>query len=605
MNTDYWHSMDRQFAKNTGLSPDFISMSTHPFKEQLEELKAKIFSGVKNVEISFIATGKSSRAQGQPNPEHYGHEERKELAELAQVNEVYLSVHSPANAGALSGLGQGGFSPELKNESLMELKRTIEFAADVARGGTITVHTQEFQRPIFEAFEGDKFEGYKGEKERAPLAYVDKRTGQIQGVSRDADILVPKGGFENPKRNEKGFIEWENKKVYELEKEAKEKKIDPMTYINDISFKKKIEIAEAEAENSASQAKKMEREFQYMKKFREELETQYRQDPEKAHDRAFEWMERVEPETRERLKPRPGTPEFKDYLKDPIKYVKEIEDRTQKSMAAAFESADSRKIEIEEAKKNLSNREPIKDYALRQTADSVSDAAIYALKLEKEKNLEKPLIICPENVFAQTFGSSPQELKVIINKSREAMVEKLVNNKLASSKEEANKIAEEHIKATFDIGHVNTWRQFFKEDDLNGKKFNKYILDEIGKLNKDKTIGHVHINDNFGYEDIHITPGQGNAPIKEFVDKITSKEGGGYQGKMVIEAGNQRGGEGWQTLPAAWKVLDSPIYKIDSVYGKWTDIEGSYFGKTGSPNYLVGDMAPSKEWTLWSEIPFE
>ena len=44
MDTDYWHSLDRKSAQDVGISPDFISISTHPFKEQLDELKAKIFS---------------------------------------------------------------------------------------------------------------------------------------------------------------------------------------------------------------------------------------------------------------------------------------------------------------------------------------------------------------------------------------------------------------------------------------------------------------------------------------------------------------------------------------------------------------------------------
>ena len=99
-----------------------------------------------------------------------------------------------------------------------------------------------------------------------------------------------------------------------------------------------------------------------------------------------------------------------------------------------------------------------------------------------------------------------------------------------------------------------------------------------------------------------MSPGQGNAPIKEFVDKITEH---GFKGKMVIEAGNQRQGEQGQVLTNAWKTLNSPIYRVDSMSHSWTEIEGSYFGRTGSPGYIVGDFAPSKDWTLWSEMPLE
>ena len=125
-------------------------------------------------------------------------------------------------------------------------------------------------------------------------------------------------------------------------------------------------------------------------------------------------------------------------------------------------------------------------------------------------------------------------------------------------------------------------------------------MKEVDQLTKDKIIGHVHINDNFGYEDIHIAPGQGNAPIKQFVDKITKE---GYKGKMVVEAGGQREDE--SVLSHAWKTLGSPIYRIDSIGSSWTEIAGSYFGRTGSPTYIVGDLAPSKDWTLWSETQLE
>ena len=601
--SDYWHSLDKRPVKDPGISTDFISVSTHPFKEQLQELKAKIFSGVKNVEISFIATGKSSRSQG-PNPEHFGKEEREELRLLAKVNDIELTTHSPANAPGLSGFAENRFSPEVQEASLKELKRTIEFAADVARGGPIAVHTQEFPRAAFEA--GKEFEAFPKEAEKAPIYFVHKKTGQIEALPRDAEIPVPKGGFENPERDkETGFVkEWERKKIADLEKEARNKGEEPVKYIIDNFYKKDIAFAEVEAKNYAAQAKKTEREYDFVNKLREDLEKQQKVDKKNANYNAMRWVERFEEETRERLTPRPGTEGYNEFLKNPIIYLKEIEERLKRTKEASFEAADKQKLQIEETRKKLSEIKPIEEFALEKTADSVARAAIYGYdkenQMKKEGKETKPIVICPENVWTEFYGGHPRELKEIIIKSRKAMVDKLLEGKKVSSKQEAEKIAEDRIKATFDIGHVNIWRKWFKEDDPTGEKFNKWVMKEVNELTKDNIIGHVHINDNFGYEDIHIAPGQGNAPIKQFVDKITKE---GFQGKMVVEAGGQR--EDQQVLTHAWRTLGSPIYRIDSIGHSWTEIEGSYFGRTGSPSYLVGDLAPSKDWTLWSETQLE
>lgn len=596
--SDYWHSLDKRPGKELGVSTDLISLSTHPFKEQLQELKAKVFSGVKNVEISFIATGKSARSQG-PTPEQYGREEREELRQLAKVNDIQLTTHSPANAPGLSGFAENRFSQEVQEASLKELKRTIEFAADVAQGGAIAVHTQEFPRAAFEA--GKEFEAYPKEKEKAPIYFVNNKTGAIEALPRDHEIPIPKGGFTSPERTKEGFIkEWEKKKISDFEQEAikKGEKNIPQYIFNEF-YKKDLEFAEIEAKHQGAQAKKIEREAEFITDLRKKLEEQHKTDPGSADYNAKVWLERFEHESRERLSPREGSEEYKDFLKEPIKYIKEIEERTKRTKDQAFEAADQAKLKIEETKKKIGDITPIEDYALGKTKEAIARGAMYAYEQEKFKKLEKPLVICPENVWTEFYGGHPRELKKIIVESRQAFSEKLVKEKNLS-KAEADKVAEERIKATFDIGHVNVWRKWFQEPDPTGEKFNKWVMKEVEQLTKDKIIGHVHINDNFGYEDIHIPPGQGNAPIKQFVDKITKE---GYTGKMVIEAGGQR--EDQQVISSAWKTLGSPIYRIDTIGRSWTDIEGSYFGRTGSPNYLVGDLAPSKDWTLWSETQLE
>jgi hypothetical protein len=148
------------------------------------------------------------------------------------------------------------------------------------------------------------------------------------------------------------------------------------------------------------------------------------------------------------------------------------------------------------------------------------------------------------------YGGHPQELKEIILKAREAMVEKLThpqdyainlgslgfdNRKEALSNEEANQYAERHIKATFDIGHANTWRKFFHGVDpkkAGGKnedeQFKSWLTDQVEDLLDSKVIGHVHLTDNFGYADDHISLGEGGkargAPIADFTKLLLDAE---------------------------------------------------------------------------------
>ena len=121
-------------------------------------------------------------------------------------------------------------------------------------------------------------------------------------------------------------------------------------------------------------------------------------------------------------------------------------------------------------------------------------------------------------------------------------------------------------------------------------------------LLRNKIIGHVHITDNFGYHDEHLTPGEGTAPIKEFLQRLETE---GYKGTIVGEPGGQPEGKIFQAMTGSWGLSNYSMYRLDGQPRSWSDIEGSYFGKTEGPRFVVGDFAPSKDWTLWSEIPLE
>ena len=182
------------------------------------------------------------------------------------------------------------------------------------------------------------------------------------------------------------------------------------------------------------------------------------------------------------------------------------------------------------------------------------------------------------------------------------------------SRGEAEKLAADHIKATLDTGHLNMWKKFWQEDphlnkEQNETKFKEWYLQQVESLAKEDMVGNVHLADNYGYQDDHLSPGQGNAPIKEVV-AILKKHG--YDSAMTVEPGADATTDlsDFHGLMKTWRHFGSSIYGMAGGGGaqipqKWTDVQYSYFGQNRPPYFVFGPYAPSNDWTLWSAVPME
>ena len=241
---------------------------------------------------------------------------------------------------------------------------------------------------------------------------------------------------------------------------------------------------------------------------------------------------------------------------------------------------------------------PLEEFGVQKASETLARAGVFAWEREKARNLPKPLFIAPENLWGTHYGADPQELKQIITKSREEMARVLERDK-GMEADEAKNIARDHIKATMDIGHANIWRKYFKGSDA---EFKQWLTGQIDELTKEGIIGHVHTSDNFGFEDEHLTAGQGTAPLKELFETLDKHK---FSGKIITEAGGQPEGRAWEVHPETWRMLGTPIYRIGTMQRSWGDIEGSYFGRTYAHSSVGGDYLPSKDWQAWSETPFE
>ena len=272
------------------------------------------------------------------------------------------------------------------------------------------------------------------------------------------------------------------------------------------------------------------------------------------------------------------------------------------------------KMEIEKLYNKIDS---VENVGLQKSAETLAEAGIYAYQIEKEKKIDKPMFVAPENMMAEWgYGSHPEELKKIVIKSREEMVELLMKRNIVKDKKEAEKIAKDHIKATFDIGHANTWAKYFDAGNPNlstderKKKFDEWLINQVKDLSKAGVLGHIHLSDNFGYYDEHLSPGMGNAPMEKFMEVI--RKDPNYEGKVIVEWGAQQSpDQRSEAMLGAWaKLASSPIYRVAGSGPKWTDIENSgYFGRMSSPANIVGNYGSSmgKDWALWSysEAPIE
>ena len=280
------------------------------------------------------------------------------------------------------------------------------------------------------------------------------------------------------------------------------------------------------------------------------------------------------------------------YLKRSLKSVDDQMRHIHESSAAADAQA-------KQAEKSIERIETIEKYGIRKTADSIARLATKVW--QKNQNKKDPgmddLYLAPENFDPNKFGGHPREMTKIIEKSRETFIEQ---NRNILGAEKAKKVAEQTIKSTIDIGHLNQWRKNFqREPEENDKEFHKrfdtWVMKEVDKMHEKKVLGHFHLADNFGYDDEHLTPGEGNAPIKEFVKKLKEK---GYD-DFIVEAGSFNP---TTTLQDSWSYFGTPVHSSHP-RGSFRDFRQQHFQYKSTPLYIAGAYAPSNQFKTWSEVP--
>ena len=650
-NTSYFNTLDKPRPKEASIGEFGTSAK---MGDILDALKGEINVGAKHVELGFTGKEKGSLSQMNTTPEMFDKLKREEVRQLAKINGVTLSTHATLAISGVSGITEQGFSDKARTGNLMELKRTIDFAADTARGGAIVVHTNEFQREV-----KDK-QFIMGSKKDETIFIADKESGKLYGFKKEDKLSIPKwktdkkGNYVDidgkpidkfndyskrvleQNKNEKqdwDEIDYEGFKNKVKEWNTAHPKEKPLVPEKEFFFLQHLQKIQAESPRgmqylqSASEAQK-----QYLK-MTEDAKAFKELEKGKKYDDKF-LLKMLSNEYSEGI-----IQKYKDEKWAPSKILEKEAERIKGEASFYMEGYigfERQKMEIE---KIYERADTIENVGVQRSAETLAEAAIYAYQIEKLKNIDKPMFIAPENMMAEWgYGSHPEELKNIIIKSREQMVKYLTEPKIEDpngkkddkgklimiqnpyyrklDRKQAEKIAKDHIKATFDIGHANTWAKYFNAENPNlsederKKKFDVWLLDQVKDLSKAGVLGHIHLSDNFGYYDEHLSPGMGNAPMEKFMEII--RKDPNYEGKVIVEWGSQPSVEQRsEAMLGAWaKLASSPIYRIEGRGPKWTDIENSgYFGRMSSPANIVGNYGSSmgKDWALWSysEAPIE
>jgi len=217
---------------------------------------------------------------------------------------------------------------------------------------------------------------------------------------------------------------------------------------------------------------------------------------------------------------------------------------------------------------------PLKDFAVNKTAETISNLALKAYNEFEKKGFNAPIISIENHPAQQSLLTSGEELKQVIEASRNRFKEKAIAGGV--SKSEAEKQAEKLIGATWDVGHINMLRRYgYSEDD---------ILEQTKKVAK--FVKHVHLSDNFGFEHTELPMGMGNVPIKSIMGILdeANKKTNGFQGKKIAEALSwwqhfSEQGTQHAIIPTL-QAFGSPIYGMANApyWNQAAGLSGNYFG---------------------------
>ncbi|MBI3026655.1 sugar phosphate isomerase/epimerase [Candidatus Woesearchaeota archaeon] len=715
---DYFNAMDPQsygekpaYGAELGIKDIGMSVPMGISAANVAGIYSKIRMGAGNIEIQFPGYRMGSR--NAQTPEMLGEDQRQAIRELSMANEVKFTTHASFQLMGMMGRDErGNFSIYNATQDMFELKRAIDFQADLG-GGSVVIHSGEFERPMTDMYMDDEtsrlnlardpsgrlmFKQAHTQEVDARFELLDDRThAKIETVQKNRLVAHPvwnraeKSGWgtDQDGKNrvwirgkehdssgriiyEGDYIDYQNRKITDpydplkgrVPKYSQDKNLFDVRLKSFEDFKR-----EAEEYNKYLEEKKKRKLSYYEKQYPEEAYVRATLEAQEGIARG--WSLQFSARAQATIKLINKLEEAKKFyeqlessvpkeeqwkllkqdeellrivgsvsgivqpeMKMPSEIIKRAMFDVQRTLEydrSTAASQEQQAVDTHETKEHIIT--PIKRLE-KHGVRLYAEAAIHALRKTRDPN--NPVVVAVEHIFPERFGGHLEELKWVISKSRERMVELLTQPEIeygvslapgdvkegtkqsnpyymGVSKDEAQKLAERHIKGTLDTGHINLWRKYWQDDprmtrEQNDDNFKKWVLSQVESLAKEGMVGNVHLADNYGYHDDHLAPGQGNSPIREIVSILKKY---GYEKAVTVEPGADASTDlsDFHGLMKTWRFFGSSVYGMGfrgvGVPQTWSDVQYSFFGQNKPPYYIFGGYAPSNDWTLWSAVPLE
>jgi len=580
--------MDKE-EHGIGLDAQDIGVTNNPFTDQLQELQAKIRGGFSKVEVGFSGAGKGSAQSLTPGS--YGTRQREAIRQLSKVNDVELTTHASFSIPGVSGLTQQGYNDRAQKMAVDEIKRAIDFASDTAGGGAVVFHLGEHARPVMEAGMTE---------EEIARQRLDIAQGKGSPILLDSDQQLQRGYF--------GVVDTRTNTVTEGPIDTTRIFYEPVMVDGEV---KTYKGGETKTDGTVAEAgDPMTRGYNW-----DTVVAEAEHHNEKIRQHSIDNNERF------------ANTKYTDKEITPSEYfrLKQINDqifqqRGQEAYYRQFSKGggsarDKRHYlqglaqvegQIAELKASRDSLMSITEFANQEAAKSLAELGMHTIKqqerAEKEQGekFKRDLYVAPENVFPEQYGGHPEEMKLIIKEGREELAKRLKTERNMSI-EKAREEAIKRIKGTFDIAHFHLFKKYHTGTD---KEYDKWYMEQVKSVQKENTLGHIHISDNMGYNDEHLSPGEGSLPVKELVEEF--KKG---DVDFIVETGRQ----GEESYIAAFREFGTPLHGLSrpDKADPWNVVEHSYFGKTSSPYFVVGEyasglgMGTQESFRTWHGGPME
>src|SRR3989339_1532594 len=230
---DYFNAMDPQsygekppYGAELGVKDIGMSVPMGISAANVAGIYSKIRMGAGNIEIQF--PGYRTGSRNAQTPEMFGEDQRQAIRELSMANEVKFTTHASFQLMGMMGRDErGNFSIYNATQDMFELKRAIDFQADLG-GGSVVIHSGEFERPMTDMYMDDEsgrinlardpsgrllFKQAHTQEIDAHFELLDERTsGKIETVQKNRLVAHPewrrakKGRWGEDQNNKRVYI---------------------------------------------------------------------------------------------------------------------------------------------------------------------------------------------------------------------------------------------------------------------------------------------------------------------------------------------------------------------------------------------------------------